>query len=270
VSGVYRLGKTEWVHITATALGTSRHLELVTDMAAPLVVTPPFAETGGARAEFLRNDGEHNVYGVTLEPSHSLLLQPAGSSVPTSPLHVSASAWPSLDGGGDGANYWGKHKRMHFPPMPAPPPPRPHPPPPPPIDCSSSEKIPGYTCYESHCAGDGKPYPKANCGYDLCHPSSSIGTPAPVPTPPTNALCAIIPSGPNATAVAAARCKAYEGCTTFAQSPAYTPAHCKARRLKGVGDGNGSGGVCFKFFTSGKDGLSPATTWTAWVKDGPQ
>ena len=265
VSGAYKHGKTEWVHLAATSLGNTRHLELITDMAAPLITS---SATGGIRAELLRIEGEHNVYRLTMDPSQAVLLQPAGSLVPTNPLHVSASAWPLLNGSGDGANYWGKHKRMHFPPMPPPPPPpppRPRPPAPSPaVTCaSSSGKVPGYTCYETRCAGDSKPYPRENCGDDLCHPSSSDSE---LLLPPTDALCALVPDGPNASVVAAARCSDFDGCTTFARSPAYTPGHCKSTSLDDVGDGS-SGGVCFKYFTSGKAGLSPARTWTAWVND---
>lgn len=139
--------------------------------------------------------------------------------------------------------------------MPAPPPPpapRPHPGP---VACSS-ESVAGYTCYEHQCATDGSHTDAGSCGTDLCHPNFS----KPPPTDPAVvALCTVVPSGANATTVAAARCSAFKGCTTVARSPAYGPSHCR-----------GGAGVCFKFFTSGKDGLSADGSWTAWVKHSSQ
>jgi hypothetical protein len=294
VSGSYKHGKTEWVHITATALGKERTLELYTDMAAPLVVT---AGQSDKVAKLLRTEGEMNVYLLNLAPGEAVLLQPVGSAAAAAPV-VKAVAWPELDGS-PVVNYWGKHKRTHFPPMPPPPPPpppRPPPPPPPPaVACSGSHqvRVPGYTCYASRCAGDSKPYPAANCGGDLCHPKAKATAATAVPhhnggsrIDPANgtaaeaeaeaeaeaaaallALCALVPGGPNATAVAAARCSAYKGCTTVAQSPDYTATHCKPSSddSSSTGGSGGGGGVCFKYFTSGKAGLSPAASWTAWV-----
>jgi hypothetical protein len=88
--------------------------------------------------------------------------------------------------------------------------------------------------------------------------------------PPTDpaaaALCALVSTGPNSTAIAAARCNAFKGCTTFARcrTPEYSPSHCEASSTTDVmADG---GGVCYKYFTSGKDGLADNIDWVAWVK----
>jgi hypothetical protein len=62
-----------------------------------------------------------------------------------------------------------------------------------------------------------------------------------------------VPSGPNATNVAVARCNSFKGCTTVARSPLFH--NCRGE------------GVCFKYFTSGKAGLTIDGSWTAWVNN---
>lgn len=241
VSGQYTAGKTIWIHVTATAAGQERSVELYTDMASPLVVSPK-----SISATFLRKEGAQNVFSLALLPSQAVLLQPAGATPATS-VKVRPVTWPKLNGS-DVENYWGKHRRKAFPPMPPPPPPpRPDPHPTPPVTCNG-EGVAGYTCYEHRCAADDKH--TGSCGTDLCHPAFK----KPPPTDPASvALCMGIPSGPNATNVAVARCNSFKGCTTVARSSLFH--NCRGE------------GVCFKYFTSGKAGLTVDSSWTAWVKN---
>jgi hypothetical protein len=144
-----------------------------------------------------------------------------------------------------------------------PPPPSVPPPGPAPADeCGSSAgTVAGYTCFSRRCAYDGPSPPhRQECGGDICHPAGG----KPPTDPAAAALCALVSTGPNSTAIAAARCNAFKGCTTFARCLEYSPSHCEASSTTDVmADG---GGVCYKYFTSGKDGLADNIDWVAWVK----
>ena len=251
VSASYKQGKTVWVHVAATEKGGPRSVLLYTDMAAPLVVQP-----ASIAAKFLRTEGHQNVYSLSMQPAAAVLLQPSGAT-PLRSAKVSAVQWPKL-AGVEIENWWGKHKRQAFPPMPPPPPAPPPPgPPPPPVTCEE-QSVPGYTCFAARCAYDGGHRPHAGqCGGDICHP---LGKAAEA-DPATAALCKLVPEA-NATQEAAARCDAFKGCTTFARCPKYTPQHCAAAEPSVAG----ASGVCFKFFSSGEGGLVANAGWTAWTK----
>ena len=257
VSGLYQNRTTVWLHVTATAAGAARQVELVTDMAPPLVTTPASLSPKLERTE---GTGRY-VYSFGLEPGQAILLQRTGATPLVDPT-VLPVTWPGLDGTRV-QNYWGKHKRTAFPPRPtpAPTPPRPPAPPPPPaVKCSPAggSAPAGYTCFSNMCAFDGaRPAGKTGCGHDICHPSAAG---RPTSGSALAALCSLV-TGENATAVAAARCNAYPGCETVASNPVYTPGHCSS----GQG-GDDAGGVCFKFFRSGKAGFHPDTGWTLLTK----
>jgi hypothetical protein len=214
-------------------------------------------------AKFLRKDGAQNVYSLVLRPGQAVLAQAAGSKPDAGGVKVAAVPWPKLDGV-DVENYWGKHKRTSFPPMPPPPP---SPPPPPPVTCASVVPPDGYDCFEHRCAFDGDPV-KANCGNDICHPSAMGDS-------RVAALCSVVPTThANASDIAAARCNAFEGCRSFASCPQYPASHCTASALGGETSssysevGSDSGGDCFKFFTSGQRNFTVAAGWTMWTKKG--
>ena len=260
VSGSYTAGKTDWVHLTATALGEERQVELYTDMPHPLVVTP-----ASVAVEYLRTEGAQQVYSLRLSPTQAVLLQPAGAT-PAASVKVAAVAWPPLDGV-HVENYWGKHQRTAFPPMPPPPPPppppRPHPPhpapaPAPTVTCKQTAAVPGFTCYDSHCAYDGPPV-RVQCGNDICHPANRH------PSAADQALCVLVDAAPgNASATAAARCDAHPTCQSFGRCPEYPPRHCN---ISNTGESvEGGAGVCFKYFEAGKAGLTSASGWTMWVR----
>eukprot|EP01046_Picozoa_sp_COSAG06_P089793 COSAG06_NODE_36153_length_451_cov_0.661932_1_plen_149_part_11 len=148
-----------------------------------------------------------------MQPAAAVLLQTSGST-PLRSVKVSVVQCPKL-AGVEVQNWWGKHKREAFPPMPPPPPPPPPPaPPPPPVACKG-QAVPGYTCYTGRCAYDGSHRPHAGqCGGDICHPLGKTSQ----ADPATAALCKLVPEA-NATQEAAARCDAFKGCTTFARCP---------------------------------------------------
>jgi hypothetical protein len=255
VSGSYAAGKTDWVHLTATALGGERQVELYTDMPHPLVVTP-----ASVAVTHLRTEGAgQQVYSLRLLPTQAVLLQPAGAT-PAASVKVASVAWPKLDGV-QVQNYWGKHQRTAFPPMPPPPPPHPHPPhpapaPAPAVTCKQTATVPGFTCYDGHCAFDGPSVP-AQCGHDICHPANGH------PSAADQALCVLVDAAPvNASATAAARCDAHPSCHSFGRCPEYTSRHCSNNNSEPVEE---SAGVCFKYFQAGKAGLTPASGWTMWV-----
>ena len=239
---------------TATALGGERQVELYTAMPHPLVVTPASVAVTHLRTEGV-GAGQQEVYSLRLLPTQAVLLQPAGATAASS-VKVAPVAWPKLDGV-QVQHYWGKHRRTAFPPMP-PPPPRPHPhpsPPSPPVTCKQTSTVPGFTCYDSHCAFDGPAVP-AQCGHDICHPTNGH------PSTADKALCVLVDAAPgNASATAAARCDAHPGCHSFGRCPEYTPRHCTNSNSEPVG-----AGVCFKYFQAGKAGLTPASGWTMWVR----
>jgi len=248
------------VHITATALGGERQVELYTDMPHPLVASP-----ASVAVTYLRTEGgagqqqQQKVYSLCLLPTQAVLLQPAGAAVAAS-VKVAAVAWPKLDGM-QVQHFWGKHHRVAFPPRMPPPAPRPYPhpspPPSPPVACKQVAAVPGFTCYDSHCAFDGPSVPaQSQCGHGICNPANGQ------PSVADEALCVLVDAAPgNASATAAARCDAHPGCHSFGRCPEYTARHCRSNSSEPVG-----GGVCFKFFQAGKAGLTPASEWTMWVR----
>jgi hypothetical protein len=70
-----------------------------------LVVTPKTVAV-----TLLRQEGLQSVFGLALQPSQAVLLQPAGATRPAAAVRIAPVAWPKLNGR-DGANYWGKHHR---------------------------------------------------------------------------------------------------------------------------------------------------------------
>ena len=244
----YENNRTLWVHITATSTRSSTVL-LYTDMPSPLVTTP-----ASLTPQLIGAEGHRNIYRFSLQPLQAVLLQSAGSTRMKPPYVLNAVEWPPIDGA-TVVNYWGKHRRDHLPPSPPPSPPPP--PPPPPIKCSHGKSTPpGYACYANACNSDDGRVRTGSCGSDICNPAPK--------SPATIALCAEVDNThDNATAIAAARCDAFEGCHSFGTSQEYSPSQSRCPTTSGRPLRTG---VCFKFFRSGSKNMTSGTHWTLFAK----
>ena len=109
ISAIYENG-TQWVHITATNVGSVRQVAFYTDMPPPLVVTP-----SSVAVELVGDAGHQSVFHFQLAPGQAVLLQPTGSALMTN-VTVKPVAWSVLKDGNPPQNYWGKHHRVAFPP----------------------------------------------------------------------------------------------------------------------------------------------------------
>ena len=181
------------------------------------------------------------------------MLQPAGSTRMKPPYILTSVEWPPIDGA-NVVNYWGKHHRDHLPPSPTP---SPRPSPPPPLKCSRDKPPPpGYTCYSNACNSDDGPVRDGSCGSDICNPAPK--------SPSVIALCGEVDNTHgNATAIAATRCDAFEGCHSFGTSQEYSPRQSRCPTMSGRPFREG---VCFKFFRSGSGNRTSGTHWTLFAK----
>lgn len=98
-------------------------------------------------------------------------------------------------------------------------------------ECNACVNVPGYSCAQGYCSGDGSGDSQGDCGPDLAEPQLNCNS---------YATCAPL---------AAAACASTPGCVSFGLSSAW-----------GFGKA--------KLFSSGKAGLTPNSQWTMWVAGG--